>query len=193
MTRTTRLLLSLLAVGGMFALGRVVARLLRSGVLDDLLDSTTPVEEIELQTPLGEEIEIYADPNTVYLNARELQYFKQFLFGVQDMETNDGKAAKLIVTEDGKQYPIDLYVIADQPGEFLGFRIEYEGQLYGTCLMKFEPATVRGGGTKVTVSSKYKIQLPTPLMNEVKAVVAREIDVYLHALKEAVERRPVAQ
>lgn len=182
MNGPARWFVSLLGVGAAFALGRFVAGAIRERREDDN-------EEVILQIPAAQQIKIDAELKEVYSTARRLEYFNQFLFGVDHIELIDLAAAKLKVSANGKDYEIDLQIIADQENEFFALRVEHEGVLYGTCLLRFESDP--HGGTQVSTVTRYKVQLPTPLMNDVKAVVAREVDVYLQHLKTMCEQDPV--
>lgn len=187
MNGPARWLVSVIGVSAAFVAGRFVASAI-SRMREEQLN-----DEVRLETPANESIAINAEPEQVYAIARRFDYFKQFLFGIDGIELRNPSQVRLLVAESGHDYALDLEVIADQPGEFFGLRVEHDGKLYGTFLVRCEPAVGAHHGTVVSVATRYKIELPVALMNEIKPVVAREIDVYLGHLKEKCEEQMPAQ
>jgi hypothetical protein len=178
-----QLLISVVGVGAMFALGRMVARVLEKRAEE------FSVFPASFDTPVSERIIVISDPLEVYEQARRLDYFDQFLFGVDEFKLINPQNAQLLVAHNGKEYSFSLEVIADQPGEFFGVRIEHDGELYGTCLVRFEQLPGREAGTIVTVSTKTKHEFPSAIQKEIADVVAREIDAYLHNLQDTCEMK----
>jgi hypothetical protein len=182
-----RLLISIVGISAAFVLGRLIAGSFnnrRLHVAPSAADDEN--EEVELVTPANDSVVIEGEPEEIFQTARTLEYFNQFLFGVDEIQLNNPSSARLVVAQDGTEYNLDLEIIAEQPGEFFGLRVEHKGLLYGTCLVRFE-RTGRRALTQVSVQTRYKTVMPTEMMNDIKAVVAREVDTYLTHLKERCE------
>jgi hypothetical protein len=178
MSRPMRLLASIAGIGAMFALGRMARA---------ALDKRTENSDVVVRpadAPTTERILIHIEPQRVYEHARQLEYF--------DCEMLDPTSARLVVAHEGKNLTFDLEVIADQPAEFFGMRVEHDGELYGTCLVRFEDVPGREPGTVVSISMKYKHEFSPDSMKTITSVVAREIDAYLHKLKDSCESEVIA-
>lgn len=184
MNAPMRLFVSAVGIASMFGLGRVVARALRRRSEE----AAEFVEPMSTQVPVTESIVIRGEPEEVYEQARQLEYFDQFLFGVGGFRLINPTSAQLLVTYNGHEYAFRLQVIADEPGEFFGFRVEHHGELYGTCLVRFEPLVAGEMGTMVSASTKFKHQFAPDTMSVIARVVSREIDAYLRNLKDSFER-----
>lgn len=182
MNAPMRLFVSAVGIVAMFGLGRVVAQAFRRHS-DEAAEFVAPV-----QVPVTESIVIRGEPDEVYEQARQLEYFDQFLFGVDEFKLINPTNAQLVVAHGGHEYAFRLEVIADEPGEFFGFRVEHNGELYGTCLVRFEPLVGGEMGTMVSASTKYKHQFAPDTMLLIARVVSREIDAYLRNLKDSFER-----
>jgi hypothetical protein len=164
-----RLLLSALGVFAMFFAGRMVrsaweARRVPgeaggSPVLKPVAD--LPAEPAEPK--LLESIVIQAPTQSVYDRARGMAYFDRYL------------------------HSLTVDVIADQPGEFLGVRVEHNGELYGTVLVRFEEMPGRNAGTQASVTTKWKHEMPPAQLYKLQPLIAQEIDTYLRHLKQECE------
>jgi hypothetical protein len=178
MSAPMRLLISIAGVGAMFALGRFVRTMLQKRA-----EEITEVVVVPVEAPMTERILIHSEPQEVYEHARRLEYF--------DCEMIDPVSAQLVVAHEGNDYRFALHVIADQPGEFFGLRVEHDDELYGTCLVRFEDIPGREAGTIVSVSTKYKHQFEPGMMKTITTAVAREVDQYLHKLKDSCDSEVV--
>lgn len=185
MSAPLRLLLSVIGVGAMYALGRVVRSQLTKRVGSGAakaasgrpklraLPSPVVAEEV-VETPAEEvdpnRVMIYVPPAAVYEHARKLEYIDGLLIGIG----------------------LEVSVIIDQPGEFFGIRVEHEGEMYGTALVHFEEIPGKKGGTEVSVNVKYKHDFGVYSKAAIEAGVNKEVALYLHHLKEECEKNKQA-
>lgn len=147
----------------------------------------TPTAQIKIRKPDGR-LFIEAPPESVYAIARRFEYFDQlFASGTNLMGEN---AAKLIVVEGERNFELEFYVIADSPGEFVGMRVEHEGTLYGTCLVRFDQ-TAGNLGTFAEISIKFKNVTPD-ILPAVSESAQRIIEHYLANLKSRCEAPAMA-
>jgi hypothetical protein len=164
-----RLLLSALGVFAMFFAGRMV----RSGWEARRLPGKAggsvglkPVADLPAEPSepkLLESIVIAAPAQEVYDHARRMEYFDRYL------------------------HSLTVDVIADQPGEFFGLRVEHNGELYGTVLLRFEEMPGRNAGTQASITSKLKHEMPPAQLYKLQPLIAQEIDTYLRFLKQECE------
>lgn len=179
MPTVIRLLLSVVGVGAMFALGRLVrAQIDSQGVgvknakgrprLRALPSPAVPEEDkVEVRDEVNpNRILIHVSPVEAYDHARKLEYPEGILFGLG----------------------LQMSVIIDEPGEFFGLRVEHEGELYGTALVHFEEIPGKAGGTEVSVSVKYKHDFGVYSKKAIEEGVNAELALYLNHLKEACEK-----
>lgn len=202
MSLPVRLLISAVSVGAMYGLGRLVRtklsatpqpkgarKYLGKPKLRQIIREPEAPQVVPAAPEFDDRVVVPGDAEDVYDQARQLEYFDQFLFGVDEFKLVNPGSAQLQVAAGGREFAIELEIITETRGEFFGLRIESGGELYGTCLVRFEEQLTKPISTAVSVSVKYKHKFDELTQKSIEQVVSKEIHTYLHNLKSMLESR----
>lgn len=129
---------------------------------------------------------ISAQPSDVYPVVRSLANLQDLVPCIESVQDVGFAKGRITIRHDDARQLADVSVIADQPGEFIAFRLDSEGQLLGTCLLKLESAP-GNIGVVLSLTIKFAPDTPSEVVRQLFPIALTELHSFSENVKQACE------
>ena len=157
--------------------------------LVSLPDLAASSKTVERQQNANVRLFIAAQPAEVYSVVRTLSNLQELIPCVYSMTNSDMANASLTIRHDELSKDVEVQVIADEVDEFLALRVEADGELQGTCLVKLEnaPGNI---GTIISLTTKFAPNASENFVAEVSPIALTQLHAFSENIKQRCELTP---